>query len=175
MADTTTIVSHLEVGEHVVDETPIGFVILNYLIKTKVSPTANVVYSVGDNDWRSLYSYDLLSDTLADIPEEHVIITTDTFSNERDAYASITALNGFLVQLVNPSHHELELLNITSAIINPQPVYRPPPPPAKLKGDPVKTREFDVPPQSRAGGLRRATPVITDVRTQQPFVPSYYR
>lgn len=165
----STLVSHVTTSQVNVDETQLGFVVLNYLLANKVEPNANVVFSVGDNQWTSFYGYDLVKTTLADIPQNHVIITHDTFSDPTQAYTSIAALHDFVAKINDRTYDEEHILNKTRAILQ---VHHS----QKRHGDPVKTRDYVVP--GRSASVRAvATPIVTNVvpigpvtRTQG-FVP----
>lgn len=163
----STLISHVPTSQVNVDDTKLGFVVLNYLLANKIEPNANVVFSVGDNQWTSFYGYDLVKSTLADIPQNHVIITHDTFADKTQAYTSIAALYDFISKIEDRTYDEEHILGKVGVLLQ---VHHS----QKRHGDPVKTREYVVP--SRPTVRTVTTPIITNVvplspRRSQGFVP----
>jgi len=159
----SSLVSYITDSREVGDDTPVGRVIVNYLLETKSDPNANVVYRLDDDTYESLYSYDLSLNTLADIPQDHILLVRDTFRNPSDALISLSKLRDYLQATNTTFFEEAELLaKIAGYIVTLKPR------PKKQHGERVVTRPHSFVPtpviSSIRNGLGNATPILTDVQ-----------
>lgn len=154
----STLISYITDSREVVDHTPIGTVIVNYLLETKSDPNANVVYRLDDDTYESLYSYDLLQNTLADIVQDHLLIVRDTFGSPADALASLLKLQNYLENSNATFFEEAEMLaKVRGYISTLQPSK-------KRHGERVVTRPNPHIVKSVRNGIGNSTPILTDVK-----------
>lgn len=108
----TTLVSYLKDAITMLDETPIGLIILNYYVNHGCKPNSNVVRLMEqDGTYESLYNYDLEANTLADIFPAQIVLTHTAFENPKITLEALIRFRSFLLLQNLSDFNNREILN----------------------------------------------------------------
>ena len=135
----TTLVSYLKDSITMLDETPIGLIILNYYVNHGCKPNSNVVRLMEqDGTYESLYNYDLEANTLADIFPAQIVLTHTAFENPKITLEALIRFRSFLLLQNLSDFNNREILNEVDGYIRAlNPKYLSAIAPAKRHGDTV--------------------------------------
>ena len=135
----TTLVSYLKDSITMLDETPVGLIILNYYVNHGCKPNSNVVRLMEqDGTYESLYNYDLEENTLADIFPAQIVLTHTAFENPKITLEALIRFRSFLLIQNLSDFNNREILNEVDGYIRAlSPKYLTAVTPAKRHGDTV--------------------------------------
>lgn len=107
---SSTFVSYISHTHRISSDTPIGTVIINYLITTHTEPTANVVGIDKSGSYFSLYGYDPFT-PVGETSINHLSVSKTSFGNSEDKIAALESLIYFLESIDGKPYEDLELLD----------------------------------------------------------------
>ncbi len=116
-----TIISYITRTHAVTNSTPIGLLIVNYLLNTKTHPSANIIGIDSKGEQFSLYSFDLNDDIGRTDVGTMLIVGTSRFADETEKFLALEALKFYLESIERRLFDDQRLLEDVLDILNQKP------------------------------------------------------
>lgn len=94
--DRNMIISYVKHGDNCLESTPIGKIVVDYLIREKLNPRAHVVYLNKCREYKSVYNFDLFDPISVLNLDDEIILNKTTFITLEEARDSMEKLLEFL-------------------------------------------------------------------------------